>query len=66
MYQISVTYFKWTKNTSTFFNLRPSKIFPNWDFLFLKLTIWQPWVSTPGNVSSAAGQTKDEMRAAKN
>jgi hypothetical protein len=29
-------------NLSTFSNLRPSKICPNWDFWFGKITIWQP------------------------
>jgi hypothetical protein len=27
----------------TFAILRPSKIYPNWDFLVSKHTIWQPW-----------------------
>jgi hypothetical protein len=39
--QMSIKYKKWPKNISTFSNLRPSKIYPNWDFW--KQTIWQPW-----------------------
>jgi hypothetical protein len=29
-----IKYFKWTKNISTFSNVRPSEIDPNWDFWF--------------------------------
>jgi hypothetical protein len=34
--QMSVKYSKWPKNMSTCSNLRPSKIYPNWDFWFEK------------------------------
>jgi hypothetical protein len=32
--QMPVKYFQWPSNMSAFFNLRPSKICPNWDFWF--------------------------------
>jgi hypothetical protein len=32
--QMSIKYFKWPLNISTSSYLRPSKIDPNWDFLF--------------------------------
>jgi hypothetical protein len=31
---MSVRYSKWPQNILTFSNLRPSKIYPNWDFWF--------------------------------
>jgi hypothetical protein len=34
--QIFVKYSKWPKNISTFSNVRPSKIYPNWYFWFEK------------------------------
>jgi hypothetical protein len=39
---MSVKYYKWPNNISTFSSLRPTKIYPNWDFWFWKQTIWQP------------------------
>jgi hypothetical protein len=33
---ISMKYYRWPKNISTFSNLRRSKIYPNWDFWFEK------------------------------
>jgi hypothetical protein len=34
VYPKAVIYSKWTKNIQSFSNLRPSKIYPNWDFWF--------------------------------
>jgi hypothetical protein len=34
IYQMTVAYFKWPKNIPAFSILRPSKIYPNWDFWF--------------------------------
>jgi hypothetical protein len=46
MYQMYVPkypeYSKWPYNLIKFFNLRSSKICPNWDFWLKKQTIWQP------------------------
>jgi hypothetical protein len=32
--QSFLKYYKWPQNISTFTHLRPSKIYPNWDFWF--------------------------------
>jgi hypothetical protein len=40
--QMSVKYAKWPYNISTFSNLGPSKIYPNWDFWFEKKTSGNP------------------------
>jgi hypothetical protein len=32
--QMYINYSKWPSNILTFSNLRPSKIYPNWDFWF--------------------------------
>jgi hypothetical protein len=32
LYQMVINYSKWSQNLQTFFILRPSKIYPNWDF----------------------------------
>jgi hypothetical protein len=42
--QMSVKYSKWPLNISTFSNLRPSKIYPNWDFWFEKKPSGNPGV----------------------
>jgi hypothetical protein len=34
IYQMVEKYFKWPENIPTLSNLRPSKIYPNWNFLF--------------------------------
>jgi hypothetical protein len=34
IYQKAVNYSKWLLNIQTFLILRPSKIYPNWDFWF--------------------------------
>jgi hypothetical protein len=39
---MAIKYSKGTKNIPAFSILRPSKIYPNWDFCFEKQTIWQP------------------------
>jgi hypothetical protein len=44
IYQMAIIYYKWELNTPTYPILRPSKIYPNWDFWFENTyTIWQPW-----------------------
>jgi hypothetical protein len=44
IYQMATTYSKWALNIPTISFLRPSKIYPNWDFLVWKYTIWQPCI----------------------
>jgi hypothetical protein len=39
---MTVEYFKRPLNTPAFSILRPSQIYPNWDFWVWKQTIWQP------------------------
>jgi hypothetical protein len=33
----------------------PSKIYPNWDFLVWKQTMWQPWANGPGLLETGNG-----------
>jgi hypothetical protein len=42
MFQRAEIYSKWPKTITTFSIPRPSKIYPNCDFLVWKYTIWQP------------------------
>jgi hypothetical protein len=47
MYQMNTKCIKWSKSIQTLSNLRPSKIYPNWDFCFEN--------KTSGNPASRAG-----------
>jgi hypothetical protein len=44
---MSVKYSEWPKNISIFYNISPSKIYPNWDFWFENKPSGNPGV-TPG------------------
>jgi hypothetical protein len=43
---MAVKIFQMTIKYATFSILRPSKIYPNWEFLVWKFAIWQPWASS--------------------
>jgi hypothetical protein len=42
VYQMAVINPLWPQNVPTFSISRTSEIYPNWDFLVSKYTIWQP------------------------
>jgi hypothetical protein len=48
---MSVKYFKWPQKISTFSNLGPYKIYPNWDFGVEKKPSGNPgdWMKRKGN-----------------
>jgi hypothetical protein len=45
-YQTAIIYSKWASNIPTFSILRPSKIYPNWDFWFENISFGNPALDT--------------------